>query len=72
MSVIGFIGIGIILIEIVLIFTLLGKNKPMHAAALIAISFGIVGLIHTYKDRNLIFKQSEKNISQIEQNNKEN
>ena len=44
----------------------------MHVAILIAITFGIVGLIHTYQNRNLIFKHSEKNISQIEQNNNDN
>lgn len=71
-SVIGIICIGIGLIEIVLIFTLLGKKKPVYAVALISISFGIVGLIQIYKDRVLIFKQSEKNISQIEQNNNDN
>lgn len=67
-----FIGLGICLIELVVIFALLNKNKPMHAATLIAITFGIVGLIRTYQNRNLIFKHSEKNISQIEQNNNDN
>lgn len=71
-SVIGIISIGIGLIEIALIFTLLGKKKPVLAIALISISFGIVGLIQIYKDRVLIFKQSEKNIFQIEQNNNDN
>ena len=61
--------IGIILIELVLIFALLGKKRPLYAASLISISIGIVGLIQIYKDRNLIFKQSDKSISQIEQNN---
>ena len=69
---ISFIGLGICLIELVVIFALLNKKKPMHAAALIAISFGIVGLIRTYKDRDLIFKHSEKNISQFEQKNNDN
>lgn len=67
-----FIGLGICLIELVAIFALLNKKKPMHAASLIAITFGIVGLIRTYQNRNLIFKHSEKNISQIEQNNNKN
>ncbi len=64
-----FIFFGICLIELVVIFALLNKKKPMHIAILIAITFGILGLIHTYQNRNLIFKHSEKNISQIEQNN---
>ncbi len=64
--------VGIILIELVVIFALLNKKKPMHAATLIALTFGIVGLIRTYQNRNLIFKHSEKNISQIEQNNDDN
>lgn len=67
-----FIGLGICLIELVVIFALLNKKEPMHAATLIAITFGIVGLIRTYQNRNLIFKHSEKNISQIEQNNNDN
>ena len=67
-----FIVLGICLIELVVIFALLNKKKPMHAASLIAITFGIVGLIHTYQNRNLIFKHSEKNISQVEQNNNDN
>ena len=67
-----FIVLGICLIELVVIFALLDKKKPMHVATLIAITFGIVGLIRTYQDRNLIFKHSEKNISQIEQNNNDN
>lgn len=67
-----FIVLGICLIELVVIFALLNKKKPMHVAVLIAITFGIVGLIRTYQDRNLIFKHSEKNIFQIEQNNNDN
>ncbi|MDD6655647.1 MAG: hypothetical protein PUE59_11545 [Treponema sp.] len=67
-----FIGLGFCLIELVVIFALLKKHKPMYVATLIAITFGIVGLIRTYQDRNLIFKHSEKNISQIEQNNNDN
>lgn len=64
--------IGIILIELVLVFALLGKKRPLYAASLISISIGIAGLIQIYKDRNLIFKQSDKSISQIEQNNNDN
>lgn len=66
------IFLGICLIELVVIFALLNKKKPMHAATLIAITFGILGLIDTYQNRNVIFKYSEKNISQIEQNNNDN
>lgn len=67
-----FIGLGICLIELVVIFALLNKKKPMYAATFIVITFGILGLINTYQNRNLIFKHSEKNISQIEQNNNDN
>lgn len=63
-----FIGLGFCLIELFVISTLLNKKKPMHVATLIVITFGIVGLIRTCQDRNLIFKHSEKNISQVEQN----
>jgi len=62
-----FIVLGICLIELVVIFALLNKKKPMHVAILIAITFGIVGLIYTYQNRNSIFKHSEKNISQADQ-----
>ena len=51
-----FIILGICLIELVVIFALLNKKKLMHVAILIAITFGIVGLIDTYQNRNLIFK----------------
>ena len=43
-KVIFFIVLGICLIELVVIFALLNKKKSMHAATLIAITFGIVGL----------------------------
>ena len=65
-----FICLGICLIELVVIFALLNEHE--HVAILIAITFGIVGLICIYQDRNLIFKHSEKNISQVEQNNNDN
>lgn len=58
------IGLGICLIELVVIFALLNKKKPMHAATLIAITFGILGFIDAYQIRNLIFKHSEKNIGE--------
>ena len=67
-----FIGLGFCLIGLFVISTLLNKKKPMHVATLIVITFGIVGLIRTCQDRNLIFKHSEKNISQVEQNNNDN
>ena len=53
------IFLGICLIELVVIFALLNKKKPMYVATLIAITFGILGLIDTYQNRNLIFKHSE-------------
>ncbi len=65
--------IGIILIELVLMFAILGQKKAQTVASLISMSFGIVGLIWmAYKHRDFIFKQSDKNISQIEQNNDDN
>lgn len=44
-----FIGLGICLIELVVIFALLHENKPNDVAPLIVIFFGIVGLICTYQ-----------------------
>ena len=67
-----FIGLGICLIELVVIFALLKKNKLMHVTTLIAITSGILGLICTYQDRDLIVKYSEKKHSQIEKNNNDN
>ena len=56
-----FICLSICLIELGVIFALLNKKKPMYVAVLIAITFGIVGLICTYQD--MLIKKKTKQIA---------